>query len=158
MFWNEVDKSLIEVDDKGVITYAGGPFRFQIPIGYTEGGISEWMKISLKIDGNPEFFDWFSALEEHLGRTEPFDSVSSPDEGVLNLKYVENFTQIFDMNKKLCFESVPSLQCCQLYVIMEISKKYGPFRDRYGLVCKIYQIVYLSVPQECMFTGCDIVE
>jgi len=151
MLWSDVNKSLIHVDENGTFTYGGPgkPFRFQIPIGYTDEGISEWSRISLKIDSD-EFFKWFSDIEDYIGKQEPFDSIIESTNGTINVKYDEKFTQIFDMNKNLIFEGPPSLSNSKLYVILEVSKKYGPFKERYGLVTKAYQIVWS--PGECMFT------
>ena len=150
--WNEVNKNLIHVSEDGVISYGneGKPFRFQIPCGQTDDGISEWSKISLKID--LEFYKWFSDIEEYIGKTEPFESIASCDR--INIKFDEKSTQIFDINKQLMFDKIPSLANSKLYVILEIVKKYGPFKGREfnGLVCKAYQIVYKPMEVECLFT------
>jgi len=147
MFWHEVDFEKISVDDKNNITYNGGDeFRFQIPSGYTLEGIDEWSRISIHINST-EFFEWFTSLENYLGKTEPYVSLLNIEQSTIGVKIVDDFTQIFN-NQKVISES--KLTDCTLYTIIEISKKYGPFKDRYGLVCKAYQIVFIE--NECAFT------
>jgi hypothetical protein len=131
-----------------VVTYNDLPLQFQIPVGYTCEGINQWNRVVAEIN-NGEFFTWFLNLEEVIGRTEPFDSVVSPDDKTISIKIVDGFTQIFEINdKKLLKES--NLQNTKIHVIIDVSKKYGPFKERYGLTCKAYQIVFIE--EECAFT------
>jgi len=152
--WNDVDFSCIHVDEKDNITYNGDPLRFQIPMGYTDIGVSEWSRLSMNLNDSmcESFFSWFHKLEEHLGKIEPYDSVVSIESSTINLKVVDGFTQYFDKDRKYLMDP-PSIANSKVYVKMEVSKKYGPFKDRYGLVCKAYQIV--SIPEGCAFTMND---
>ena len=149
--WNDVDFGCIHVDEKDNVTYNGDPLRFQIPMGYTDIGVSEWSRLSVHLNDSmcESFFSWFQKLEEHLGKIEPYDSVISLENSTINLKVVDGFTQYFDKDRKYLMDP-PSIANSKVYVKMEVSKKYGPFKDRYGLVCKAYQIV--SIPEGCGFT------
>jgi len=147
-FWNDIDFNSIHTNDDGVITYNGNPLRFQIPIGYTDIGVSEWSRLSIKID-EPHFFEWFKKLEEFVGKTEPYNSVISTEDNTINLKVIDGFTQFFNKNREYQLDP-PSISNCKVIVKMEFSKKYGPFKNEYGVVCKAYQIVYF--PEECGFS------
>jgi hypothetical protein len=139
--WSEIDFSLINIDEKDNITYNGSPLRFQIPVGYTDVGVSEWSRLVLNIS-NDSFFEWFAKLEDFLGKTEPFDSIIDISQNTINLKIVDKFSQFFNKDKNLKIDP-PSIADCNVHVIMEITKKYGPFKDRYGLACRVYQLVYI---------------
>jgi hypothetical protein len=143
MFWNEIDLNYVTVVDDSIY-YKDESLRFQVPVGYTADGITEWSRVNIVID-NSEFFEWFTKLENHIGKVEPFDSVAS--ENTLNVKFVEGFSQIYNKEKKI---EKSNLCDCTVHVIVDISKKYGPFKERYGLVCKIYQVVFIE--NGCAFT------
>jgi hypothetical protein len=150
MHWNEIDLNLITVDNES-ISYNGGILKFQIPLGYTDIGVSEWSRLSIAISDSAEFFEWFKKLEEIIGKTEPYDSVISEEQNTISLKVVDGYTQFFDENKKY-FMDTPSIVNSKVYAIMDIPKKYGPFkdRDRNGLVCRLYQVVF--APEKCGFS------
>lgn len=125
------------------------PLRFQIPRGYCEYGKSnQFNLVYLNID-NKEFLEWFKKLEVNLVQKEPLDSRVSIENGTLHVKYVEDFTQIFDEKNTFLFDS--KFNDCFLDCLVEIDKVYGPMKDTgsYGITCKLFQV---RVIPNCMFS------
>ena len=154
MKWSEVDFSKIVMSPKPRggfdIKYGDGdPFRFQIPVGVCENGANEFSSIVVRIDGNPEFFEWFSSLENHLGRQEPWDT-NAIGTGAMRLRTTES-TQFFD-GPTFTFEPI-DLTNTEVRCIVEISGKYGPFNQKYGLTCKIYQLSFKKLSGTYLFSG-----
>jgi len=143
MLWNEVDMDLIQIDeDTGSITYDNGPFRFQIPVGFSEFGIDEWSRVRIQLrKSEVEFENWYRILEDSIGKIEPemFDSILN--DTFVNVKFVDGFTQVFNIKKELQTENV-NISSSTVYTIIELSKRYGPFKERYGFTTKAYQIVF----------------
>ncbi len=125
------------------------PIRFQIPRGYCEyGKNNQFNLIHLNID-NKEFLDWFQNLEKQLVQKEPLDSRVSLEKSTIHVKYVEDFTQIFDEKNTFLFDA--PFNDCFLDCLVEIDKVYGPMKDTgsYGITCKLFQV---RVIPNCMFT------
>ena len=122
--------------------YNGKPFRFQMPEGFCIGGLTEYNSINIQID-DPDFIDWYSRLEEHIGAPEPFSSNLGE---TFRFKFDE-FTQVFDHERKLCL--APYLNGRRVKCIIEVSGVYF-FKDVYGLTCRVYQMMYW--PNECLFS------
>lgn len=140
MLWTEIDFSKIRVGNNGkTITYGNeyDKFRFQIPRGYCEFGINEFDSISISMLP-VEFLTWFKTLETHLIAHE-FDSKVSSDD-VLYMKYYTDFTQIFDTNNRFMFDENVTMENSDIDCIIEVSSLYGPYKGKYGLVCKLYQV------------------
>ena len=126
------------------------PLRFQIPRGYCEYGKSnQFNLIYINID-NKEFLEWFKNLEKRLVQKEPLDSRVSLENGTIHVKYVEDFTQIFDDKNTFLFDDA-KLNDCFLDCLVEIDKVYGPMKDTgsYGITCKLFQV---RVIPNCMFS------
>ena len=143
MKWSDVDFSKIVLSPKPRggfdIKYGeGDPFRFQIPFGTCENGINEFSSIIVRIDENQEFFEWFSRLEEHIGRQEPWDT-NAVGISALRLRTTES-TQFFE-GQTFTFEP-GDLTNTEVRCIVEISGKYGPFNEKYGLTCRVYQLSF----------------
>ena len=155
MKWSEVDFSKISVTPKPRggfdIKYGEdfGPFRFQIPTGVCEYGINEFSSIVVRIDENTEFFEWFGRLENHIGRQEPWDT-NAVGVSALRLRTTDG-TQFFD-GPKFTFEP-GDLTNTEVRCIIEISGKYGPFNQKYGLTCKIYQLSFKRLAGTYLFSN-----
>ncbi len=131
------------------------PIRFQIPRGYSEYGKSaQYNLIVLKIDDDSNFLQWFVDLEErYIGPDKrPIDSRVKGDN--INIKYVEGFTQVFDVNDNFLLDGVQSFANCHLDCLVEVDKVYGPLGDAssYGITCKIFQVRVVPVDPVCLFT------
>jgi hypothetical protein len=152
--WNEVDFSQIVLTPKPRggfdIKYGedGDPFRFQIPVGVCENGMNEFSSMVLRIDGNTEFFEWFSRLEDHIGRQEPWDT-NAVGASALRVRTTET-TQFFD-GPTFTFEP-GDLTNTEVRCILEVSGKYGPFNEKYGLTCKAYQLSFKRLSGTCLFS------
>lgn len=127
------------------------PLRFQIPRGYCEyGKNNQYNLVYINID-DLEFLEWFKDLEKSLVKNHPLDSRVSLEKSTIHVKYVEDFTQIFDENNTFIFDTDVNMSDCFLDCLVEIDKVYGPMKDTgsYGLTCKIFQV---RVIPNCMFT------
>ena len=146
MLWKDVNFDLILVSDKK-ITYNGKPFRFQIPRGYSEYGLSDHKSVNFFIQ-NDEFFEWFKRLEEYIFNEIPDNFESNISENSIRIKYVEGFTQVFDSKNTYLMDGHTFVNC-EADVLIDISSTYSPFKDftKCGLVCKMYQV-------RVMTTGC----
>lgn len=122
------------------------PMRFQIPRGYCENGISKEYKLVYLSIKDESFLDWFRNLEKNLC-PEPYESRIRDE--LFNVKFVEGFTQIFDASNNLTLDNT-DFSGKELDCLIDIEKVYGPLNDKYGLVCKIFQVRVLDEP--CMFT------
>lgn len=151
MKWSEVDFSKIELTPKPRggfdIKYEGEPFRFQIPTGECEYGMNEFSSIVIRIDENREFFEWFTRLEDHVGRQEPWDT-NAVGNSAIRLRTTES-TQFFE-GPTFTFEP-GDLTNTEVRCIVEVSGKYGPFHDKYGLTCKIYQLSFKKLAGKYLF-------
>lgn len=149
MFWKDVDFSMISVNDKK-ISYNGKPFRFQIPRGYSEYGLSDHGSVNFFIQ-NPDFFEWFKKLEMHIFNNEiPDNFESNVSENSIRVKYTEGFTQVFDVKNAYIMDGHNFVNC-EADVLLDISSIYTPFKDfnKCGLVCKIYQVRVMT--SGCLF-------
>lgn len=152
MKWSEVDFSKIVVTPKPRggfdIKYEDGdPFRFQIPVGVCETGINEFSSMIVRIDENREFFEWFARLEDHIGRQEPWDT-NAIGVSALRVRTTES-TQFFE-GPTFTFEP-GDLTNTEVRCILEVSGKYGPFHDKYGLTCKVYQLSFKKLAGTYLF-------
>lgn len=148
MLWKDVIFENISIDDKK-ITYNGKPFRFQIPRGYSEYGISDHKSVSFFIH-NEEFFEWFKKLEKWIFKEIPENFESNITDNSIRIKYVEGFTQVFDSNNAYIIDGHTFINC-EADVLMDISSTYSPFKDfnKHGLVCKIFQVRVMT--SGCLF-------
>lgn len=153
MFWNEVDFSLIQKEQgrngRQTFRYDGKPFRFQIPDGVVEWGLSEYNSLTIDIP-DMEFHDWFHSLEDYIGKPEPFSTILKER---LRIK-LDDFSMVFDSDRNLDIsERVQgAFQGCKVKCIIEILGMYY-FNDTYGLTCKMYQMLYeKSETSGCLFT------
>lgn len=158
MKWSEVDFSQIVLNPKPRggfdIKYGedADPFRFQIPVGICENGINEFSSIIVRIDENQGFFEWFGKLESHIGRQEPWDS-NAVGISALRLRTTDG-TQFFE-GPRFTFDS-GDLTNTEVRCIVEISGKYGPFNEKYGLTCKIYQLSFKRLAGRYLFRQTNI--
>lgn len=152
MKWSDVDFSKIVVTPKARggfdIKYGDDPFRFQIPTGTCENGINEFSSIVVTIDGNSDFFGWFTALETHIGRQEPWDT-NIIGQSSIRLRTTDA-TQFFEGNT-FTFEP-GDLTNTEVYCIVEIAGKYGPFNGKYGLTCRVHQLSFKRLSGTCLFS------
>ena len=128
------------------------PIRFQIPRGYCEyGKNNQYNLVYLNIE-NKEFLEWFKRLEAKLVQREPLDSRVSLENGTIHVKYVDDFTQIFDEKNTFLFDMDVTMNDCFVDCLVEIDKVYGPMKDTgsYGITCKIFQA---RIIPNCMFTS-----
>lgn len=90
-----------------------------------------------------DFVEWFKKLELKISNTvdvtDKFESRIS-DNNTLSLKYYPDYTQVFDKNNTFLFDTKISFSNNDLDCLLEITSLYGPFKERYGLVCKLYQV------------------
>lgn len=131
------------------------PVRFQIPRGYSEYGKSaQYNLICLKIDESTNFLEWFMEFEERLIGPDkrPVDSRVKGE--ILNIKYVDGFTQVFDLHDKFLLDGVQTFANCHLDCLVEVDKVYGPLGENsaYGITCKIFQVRVVPVEPVCLFT------
>lgn len=128
------------------------PLRFQIPRGYCEYGKSnQYNLVYVNIDNN-DFLEWFKKLEVKLVQKEPLDSRVSLENKTIHVKYVDDFTQVFDEKNTLLFDQNVQFNDCFLDCLVEIDKVYGPMKDTgsYGITCKLFQV---RIIPNCMFTA-----
>ncbi len=122
------------------------PARFQIPRGYCENGISNEYKLVYVSIKDEEFLEWFKNIEKTLC-PEPYES--RVKDGLLNVKFVEGYTQIFDESNNLTLSDM-NFAGSELDCLIDVEKVYGPLNDKYGLVCKIFQVRVTK--EKCLFT------
>lgn len=146
MIWNEVDFSLINKEigrgGRQSFDYDGRPFRFQIPEGTVEWGLSEYNSLTIDTP-DPEFHEWFHKLEEYLGKPQPFSTILKEH---LRIK-LDASSQVFDSDRRIdeSFRGVGAYKGCRVKCIIEVSGMYY-FKETYGLTCKIYQMLYTIEP------------
>lgn len=150
MLWKDVDFSLIQKEPgrngRQSINYNGRPFRFQIPDGIVEWGLSEYNSLTIDIP-DPDFHIWFHSLEEHIGTPQPFSSILKDR---MRIK-IEDYSMIFDQDKRLdeTERKLGDFQGCKVRCIIEITGMYY-FNETYGLTCKMYQMMYED-EKKCLF-------
>jgi hypothetical protein len=139
VLWNSVQEYIL-------------PLRFQIPRGYCEYGKSNQYNL-LSVQINDEtFLEWFRELELKLvGKDLPLESRIKGE--CINVKYVEDFTQIFDEENKFRYAENETFADCNLDCLVEIDKVYGPMKDTgvYGVTCKLFQ-VRVHKNNTCLFS------
>ena len=144
VWWNQISSEEVEL-----------PVRFQLPRGYSEyGKSSQYNLLGLKIEDGSNFLKWFMEFEEKLIGPDkrPIDSRVKGD--ILNIKYVDGFTQVFDSQDTFLLDGVQSFSNCHLDCLVEVDKVYGPLGDTqsYGITCKIFQVRVVPVEPVCLFT------
>jgi hypothetical protein len=161
MIWNEVDFTLInkEIGRAGrqSFNYDFRPFRFQIPEGTVEWGLSEYNALTIDIP-DPEFHAWFHSLEDYIGKPQPFSSVLKEH---LRIK-LDASSQVFDDGRRIdeSVRGTGAYKNCRVKCIIEVSGMYY-FKETYGLTCKIYQMIYAKPlepepepePGVCLFSA-----
>lgn len=117
------------------------PLRFQIPRGYCEYGKSnQFNLLSVQIQ-DESFLNWFREFERKLvGNDLPLESRIKGD--CINVKYVEDFTQVFDECNTFQYAEKETFADCNLDCLVEVDKVYGPMKDTgvYGVTCKLFQV------------------
>lgn len=142
VFWNEIDLSQIESvlsgRDRTKFRYQNGPLRFQIPIGLTTWGVSQFKSMNVEIK-HPDFTRWWSELETHLCPQEPFKSNmgSGPS---LRLK-IDEGAYIFDENsKQICPDIREGLfRGQEVTCITDVDSTYF-FNGNWGLTVRAHQL------------------
>ena len=141
VFWNEIDKSLIELVPVGTrhkLRYQGGPLRFQIPRGWAQWGVSQYKSINVEVR-NPDFIAWWKDLETQVCPQEPFKSNLTTS---LRLK-IDEATYIFDENSKQVNPDIREglFRGQELSCLVDIESTYF-FNGTWGLTCRAYQVRY----------------
>ena len=131
------------------------PMRFQIPRGYCEYGKSQQFNLIHIRMNDDEFLEWFKNLENTLIGPDktPIDSRVRIDDKTIHVKYVDDFTQVFDTHDTFLIDGVKTFANCNLDCLVEIDKVYGPLGENksYGVTCKIFQVRVMPNEPTCLF-------
>jgi hypothetical protein len=102
-----------------------------------------------------EFLEWFKNLENTLIGPDktPIDSRVRIDDKTIHVKYVDDFTQVFDTHDTFLIDGVKTFANCNLDCLVEIDKVYGPLGENksYGVTCKIFQVRVMPNEPTCLF-------
>ena len=140
-FWSDIDFGAIEIQaglkDRMRFRYQNGPLKFQIPRGLCQWGVSQYKTFNVEVD-NPEFIQWWRALETHLCPQEPFKSNLTG--GSLRVK-IDDSAYIFDSESK---QIVPEIreglfQGQDLSCMVYVDSTYF-FNGTWGLTVRAYQV------------------
>jgi hypothetical protein len=128
VFWKDVSLSM--------------PMRFQIPRGYCEYGVGQFGQISVKISDS-EFLEWFKNLERTFIKEEPLESRVNDENSSVSLKYVEGYTQVFDVSNVLMLDGHNFVDS-ELDCLVDVDRVYT-LNGSSGVTCKIFQVRVMPV-------------
>jgi hypothetical protein len=139
--WSDIEKNLIEIApggrDKSRYLIDGKTFRFQIPRGMCQWGVSQYKSFNVEVT-NPYFIAWWSELERRLCPQEPFKS--NLHNGSLRIK-IDDATYVFDENSKQVSPEIREglFRGQELSCLIDIESNYF-FNGNWGLIVRAYQV------------------
>lgn len=116
--------------------------RFQIPRGYCEYGISQFGQLSVKIS-DTEFLEWFKNLERTFIKDGSLESRVNDENSSISLKYVEGYTQMFDVSNVLMLDE-PNFVDSEVDCLVDVDRVYT-LNGSSGVTCKIFQVRVMPV-------------
>jgi hypothetical protein len=145
MKWSEVDVSLVEMNvirERVKFTYAGAPFKFQIPRGLCLYGANAYKSLTVDMGAATDFVKWWAELEARLCTLEPFRS--NMVNGGLRVK-LDDRTNIFNQSKEIKFPSIEEglFRNNEVSCQIEVDGRYF-FNDCHGLVVKCTQLMFFG--------------
>jgi len=156
VFWFDIDTSQIEtvttVKDKTRFRYKGGPLRFQVPRGLCTWGVNGYKSFQVSVS-DPDFIQWWRALETQLCPLTPFNS--NLRDSSLRIK-IDDSVYVFDQNSKQINPDVKEglFRGQELSCLIDVDSTYF-YNENWGLTIRAYQVktltdapTYLGSPAE----------
>lgn len=142
VFWSEIDLNRVTMTTVGTrqrFSYNGGPLRFQIPRG-TSQGLSEFKSMYVNLT-HDEFVQWWRRLEEFLC---PGLSNSNLKGSSLRLK-VDDSVYVFDKDSKQINPEVREglFRGQDVACLIDVDSTYF-FNGNSGLTVRVYQVKTLT--------------
>jgi hypothetical protein len=143
VFWFEIDLDQITATTVGTrqrFSYKGGPLRFQIPRG-TSQGLSEFKSMYVNLT-HEDFIQWWRQLEGQLCPQTPFNSNLKGTS--LRLK-IDDSVYVFDANSKQINPEIREglFRGQDVSCLIDVDSTYF-FNGNWGLTVRIYQIKTLT--------------
>jgi len=144
VFWFDIDTSQIETvtttKDRTRFKYKGGPLRFQVPRGLCTWGVNGYKSFQVSVS-DPDFIQWWRALEAQLCSQEPFNSNLKDS---LRIK-IDDAVYIFDQNSKQINPEVREglFRGQELSCLIDVDSTYF-YNENWGLTIRAYQVKTLT--------------
>jgi len=144
VFWFDIDTSQIEMvtttKDRTRFRYKGGPLRFQVPRGLCTWGVNGYKSFQVSVS-DPDFIQWWRALEVQLCSQEPFNSNLKDS---LRIK-IDDAVYIFDQNSKQINPDVKEglFRGQELSCLIDVDSTYF-YNEVWGLTIRAYQVKTLT--------------
>ena len=146
VFWFDIDTSQIEMvattKDRTRFRYKGGPLRFQVPRGLCTWGVNGYKSFQVSVT-DPDFIQWWRALEAQLCPVAPFNSNLKES---LRIK-IDDAVYIFDQNSKQINPDVKEglFRGQELSCLIDVDSTYF-YNENWGLTIRAYQVKTLTDP------------
>ena len=133
---------MIQIKDKTKFRYKGGPLRFQVPRGMCTWGVSGYKSFQIELN-DPNFIQWWRALEAQLCPLTPFNSNLKDS---LRIK-IDDAVYIFDQNSKQVNPDVKEglFRGQELSCLIDVDSTYF-YNEVWGLTIRAYQVKTLTDP------------
>jgi hypothetical protein len=127
--------------DRTRFRYKGGPLRFQVPRGLCTWGVNSYKSFQVSVS-DPDFIQWWRALEAQLCQATPFNS--NLKEGLLRIK-IDDSVYIFDQNSKQINPEVREglFRGQELSCLIDVDSTYF-YNENWGLTIRAYQVKTLT--------------
>lgn len=144
VFWFDIDTSQIEMvtttKDRTRFRYKGGPLRFQVPRGLCTWGVNGYKSFQVSVS-DPDFIQWWRALEAQLCSQEPFNSNLKDS---LRIK-IDDAVYVFDQDSKQINPEVREglFRGQELSCLIDVDSTYF-YNEVWGLTIRAYQVKTLT--------------
>ena len=144
VFWFDIDTSQIEMvattKDRTRFRYKGGSLRFQVPRGLCTWGVNGYKSFQVSVS-DPDFIQWWRALEAQLCPATPFNSNLKDS---LRIK-IDDAVYIFDQNSKQITPDVKEglFRGQELSCLIDVDSTYF-YNENWGLTIRAYQVKTLT--------------